>query len=65
MATPTIYKLTALVDLRYGIKEKPTPKTGYALASGDSIFITKEALGWIRVVDATGKRTRQYEIAPR
>lgn len=64
MAMPTLYKLTALIDLRYRIKEKPTLKDGYPLAAGDSFSITKEALGWIRFITAGGARvtSKDYTV---
>lgn len=65
MVTPTIYKLTALTDLRYKLRERPTPKDGYPIKSGASITITKEALAWIRLVHANGKSagTKDYALA--
>lgn len=64
MDTPTRYKITALVDLKYRLKEKPTLKEGYPLAEGDSLTILKEALGWIRFITLDGKSvgTKAYTV---
>lgn len=55
MATPTIYKLHALVDLRYALKEWPTFKTGYLLSANTSIRITREGLDLIHLITLDGK----------
>jgi hypothetical protein len=51
-----IYKLTAKSDIKYRLKEAPSPKEGYAVAKGAHIFITADVLKLLVVSDGSGKR---------
>lgn len=63
----TVYKLTALMDLRYKLKERPTERDHFSLKKDKSLCILKEALPLFYAIDPEGKRTKAgigYTLIP-